>query len=111
MDILAESDSFVIAHEYETAYALRRDGGARIELGNHYGDPTGAMVSPDATLLRTVCAPGPYPGSEACWAARHGRVCRFASAAYFVVGSDLNLAGCTSLQYHQDRGDRWSVSS
>lgn len=44
---LAESPKFVLAHEYETAFAINRHTGERHPIGEHYGDPTCALISPD----------------------------------------------------------------
>ena len=44
--ILAESDQLVVGHEWETAFLIFKERPLReIQLGQHYGDPTCAVIS------------------------------------------------------------------
>lgn len=44
---LAESENFVVTHEYELAFVTERRTGRELDLGSHYGDPICAVIAPD----------------------------------------------------------------
>jgi hypothetical protein len=44
MTALTENDVFLVQHEYESVFAVRKSDGRRLDLGEHYGDPEGATI-------------------------------------------------------------------
>ena len=44
--ILAQTENMIIGHVYETAYIIRWLMDKEIDLGNFYGEPTCALISP-----------------------------------------------------------------
>ena len=57
---LAESPHFVVTHEFELAYATEKATGREIFLGDHYGDPTCAVIAPDESWFAVG-------GEGVCW--------------------------------------------
>jgi hypothetical protein len=47
LPVLAESPRFVVAHEFEIAYLIEKATGKRYHMGDHYGDPRCALISPN----------------------------------------------------------------
>lgn len=44
---LAESQNFVLAHSYESVVVVDRRNGSVRQAGDHYGDPTDGLITPD----------------------------------------------------------------
>ena len=52
--LLAESSNYYISGECESAYLYRKKDDSRVCLvGDHYGDPAGAVISPDEKFCVT----------------------------------------------------------
>jgi hypothetical protein len=45
--ILAESKHFVVGHLFEQAFVIRKSDGTEHPAGDHYGDPSVALIAPD----------------------------------------------------------------
>jgi hypothetical protein len=45
--ILAESTHFVVGHVFEEALIIRKEDGREFPAGDHYGDPSVALIAPD----------------------------------------------------------------
>ena len=43
--VLAQSGHFFVTHEWEAVFVIDRRTGARVGLGDHYGDPTCAVIA------------------------------------------------------------------
>lgn len=43
---LAESEHYIVGHEFETAYLVEKATGVKTYLDDHYGDPTCAVIAP-----------------------------------------------------------------
>ena len=51
MRILAESENFVLYHEYEDVCLLDKHTQEKRSLGEHYGDPEAGFISPEHDCL------------------------------------------------------------
>lgn len=47
--VLAESNDYVLEHEYETVFACRRANGECKIVGHHHSDPTCGVIAPDGS--------------------------------------------------------------
>ncbi|GFO63255.1 hypothetical protein M1B72_11015 [Geomonas paludis] len=54
MKLLAESANYLICHDFEQAYLVRKTSGSRTEIGRHYGDPVAALIGPDESWFVTA---------------------------------------------------------
>jgi hypothetical protein len=51
--VLAESEHFVLVHEYESAAIVERSTREQRDAGDHYGDPTCGLIAPDESWFAT----------------------------------------------------------
>lgn len=50
---LAESENFVLTHDYECAELHHKASSTVIDVGHHYGDPTCGLIAPDESWCVT----------------------------------------------------------
>ncbi len=51
---LAESSNFMLAHSYESVFVVDKRDGSRRAAGDHYGDPTAGLITPDERWFVSV---------------------------------------------------------
>lgn len=57
MNILAESENYIITNDYEVVYLKIKDTNKLIMIGDFYGDPEMALISEDESLC-AICGSG-----------------------------------------------------
>lgn len=79
--ILAESTSLLLVHEFEAVFVIDRASGARTPAGDHYGDPSIGIIGPDESWAAT--------GGEGVIVWRSGRIDEYLRRGH--IPADIEL--------------------
>jgi hypothetical protein len=80
-EILAESFSHLLVHEFEDVFVIDRATGARSAAGDHYGDPSIGIIAPDESWVAT--------GGEGVIVWRSGRIDEYLRRDHIPADTEL----------------------